>query len=172
MQRIEQPCPQCEKRLKIDAGFIGSICRCKYCGVLISVSKKGGKVRLKPADQTVFAQAVSREKRADAPQARKSAATGRTAPGDAMDDTLPPGSPVIEVDGQPRPAGPVPTVSGSGSPWHRPDSPPGTKPRISAPSHHTPGFVERNQMALIGAGVVVLLALVGAAVWAILRSQS
>lgn len=165
MQRIEQPCPHCAKRLKIDPGFIGSICRCKYCGALISVSKKAGTVRLKLADQTVFGQELARERRADAPAARDVSPASRSGP----DDTLPPGSPVIDVEGQPRPTGPVPTVSGSGSPWHRPEIPAGAKPKAPPP---TPGFVERHQALLIALGVIVLVALIGAAVWAIRQNAA
>lgn len=33
-------CPQCGKRLDVDAGFRGAVARCEHCGALISVPTK------------------------------------------------------------------------------------------------------------------------------------
>jgi hypothetical protein len=170
MEVIESPCPQCGKRLRIDAGFVGGICRCKYCGELLSVSKKNGKVRLKPADQTVYAHTMDRQQRADAP---RKAPSGPRSPDDATpssDDSLPPGSPVIVLPEGPRPTGPVPTVGGSGSRWRRPDRPPGARVPAKPPVPAPPGFVERHRALLLTAGVLLLAALAAAAAWAIFTS--
>lgn len=40
METILLTCPQCNHRLRIDAGFMGSVCRCSHCGKMISVSAK------------------------------------------------------------------------------------------------------------------------------------
>ncbi len=169
MEVIESSCPQCSKRLRIDAGFVGGICRCKYCGTLLSVSRKGGKVRLKPADQTAVGHTMQPQKRDDAPPSARATGSRRTGPA-SSDDSLPPGSPVIVLPEGNRPTGPVPTVSASGSTWRRPDRPPGSKPAI--PPAPPPGFIERHRVVLLAAGVLALAGLVAAAAWAVFRALS
>lgn len=164
MDVIESACPQCAKRLRIDAGFVGSICRCKYCGAMLSVSGKGGKVRLKPADQTAVGHTVSRARREDAPPSARPHGPRGAGPA-SSGDSLPPGSPAVVLPQAQRPTGPVPTVSGSGSAWRRPDRPAGSKPPPPPP-----GFIERHRAALLTAGVLMLAGLIAAAAWAVVRA--
>ncbi|MCC7146516.1 MAG: hypothetical protein IT443_08725 [Phycisphaeraceae bacterium] len=85
MDRIELPCPSCGKTLKLDAAFSGSVCRCKYCGALLSVGDKegdDGAVRLDRADKPTAPAGASPKDKARS----KALHSG---------DSLPFGSPVI-----------------------------------------------------------------------------
>ena len=57
-------CPECNKRILIDEGFAGGVCRCPYCKALAFVPGEMG--------------ATSAGKRPDAPTARPEARTTRT----------------------------------------------------------------------------------------------
>ncbi|QDU33600.1 hypothetical protein KS4_16520 [Poriferisphaera corsica] len=34
---LELKCPNCQNTLKLDDGFAGSVCRCSFCGLLMTV---------------------------------------------------------------------------------------------------------------------------------------
>ncbi len=42
MKTIEMSCPSCQKRLELDAGFAGGVCRCSFCGTLMTVPRSSG----------------------------------------------------------------------------------------------------------------------------------
>ena len=42
MSKVELECPGCGKTLQLDKAFVGGVCRCSHCGMLMSVPEHPG----------------------------------------------------------------------------------------------------------------------------------
>lgn len=150
MERIELPCPSCGKTLKVDAGFAGSVCRCKYCGSLISIPDPLGLSDPKNLDAP---------DRADRPRSPGKPETPASSPAPvrsgrkAAGDTLPTGSPVVA----PQPTRPhAPMRPGEFDPHEQEDE---HGPAIHEAGRVSPG---RSSGMTSGQRITLLLGLIAA----------
>ncbi|MCC7408034.1 MAG: hypothetical protein IT442_08180 [Phycisphaeraceae bacterium] len=161
MERIELPCPSCGKTLKVDAGFAGSVCRCKYCGSLISIPDPLGLSDPKNLDAPDRADRPASPGKPEA-SAPTSPRTGRkTRPG----DTLPMGSPIVA----PEPSRPhAPMRPGEFDPHEQEDEREPAIHRAEKVSPHKPSGLTSGQRITLLLGLVAALLIIVAAAFMLL----
>lgn len=161
MERIELPCPSCGKTLKVDAGFAGSVCRCKYCGSLISIPDPLGLSDPQNLEAPERADRPASPSKPETPAPVPAKNGRKTRPG----DTLPMGSPIVS----PEPSRPhAPMRPDEFDPHEHEDEHEPAIHQAEKVSPHKPSSLTSGQRITLLLGLIMALLIIVAAAFMLL----